>query len=132
MATDFLLTRILDTRSDADSPITEEFVQDIISNTFHNSALVRSDGTALYTGAVDSDPTNVASSKVIDAGPTGGAITNVSVNMIYEITSGTAKGTFATVVAIGSGSSRLTVNANLYAAGMRSADTYRIIYGTQT
>ena len=125
-------TVIKDARSDADSPTTEELWQDTISNTNHNNALVRSDGTAIYIGAIDSDPTNATSSDVIDAGPTGGAIANVLVNMTYEVTNGTALGTRVTINQKGSGSSRLTVSTNLFSAGMRSGDTYAVIYGIAT
>ena len=132
VASDFNFTRILDTRTDADSPITEELVQDIQSNTFHNNALVRSDGTAVYTGVIDSDPTDASSSNVIDAGPTAGSIANCKVNMLYEVTDGNAQGTIGTINQIASGSDRLTVNTNLFDAGMRSGDGYRIIYGLAT
>ena len=129
MGYSFAYTRIKDTRTDADSPVTEQLMQDMTSNDAFNNALVRSNGTAIYTGAIDSDPTNATTSKVIDAGPTGGAIGNVLATMIYEVTSGSAIGVMGTINAIGAGSSRLSVNTNLYSQGMRSGDTYRVIYG---
>lgn len=132
MAYSFAYTRIKDTRTDPDSPITEALMQDLTSNDAFNNGLIRSNGTALYTGTVDSDPTSAATSKAIDAGPSGGAIGNVLSGMIYEVTSGNALGVMGTINAIVAGSNRVSVNTNLYSQGMRSGDSYRVIYGNAT
>lgn len=132
MGADNNFVRIQDSRIDADSPITEQLMFDAVSGINHGFALVRSDGSALMAGTFDSDPTNTGSSRIVDAGPSAGSIGNVLVGHYLEMTTGTAKGSQAKVVAIRVGSSRLTLNTNLYSLGARSGDGYEILYGMAT
>ena len=127
MASDNNFVRIADSRSDADSPYTEELSQDHVSNENHVLALIRSDGTGLCGGTADTI-TDVANSVVTDAAPSDGAITNILVGHVIEVVDGAAAGTFATVTVAGSGST-FTVDTNLVTAGMLAGDTYRILYG---
>ncbi|MDB4311897.1 phage tail protein [bacterium] len=132
MATNEEIVKILDTRTDADSPLTEGLVQDMVSLSRHGVSLVRSDGTGIMKGAFTADPTDAASSRAVDTAPTNGSIANVNVNMVMEVLTGTAAGNYSTVVEVGGSSGRMTQDTNLYSLGARSGDEYRIIYGEAT
>lgn len=129
MTVDNDFTRVPDSDVDRDSPLIQRVTRAWTSNQNHALALTRSDGSAICTGTADS-VTNVANSVVTDAAPSGGAVANVQASMVMEVVDGDAIGTFATVLS--TGASTITVDANLYAAGMRAGDTYRILYGVAT
>ena len=126
---DFTDIRILDSRSDADSPITEALVQDLIGNTQHNHALIRSDGSALMAGTIGT-VSNAANSIVYASSTvTAGSITNSKANMYLEVTNGSAAGTLAKITTVTAGSNNVTVNTNLVTAGAANGDAFRVIFG---
>jgi len=83
----------------------------------------------IVEGAADSDPPNTAPSTLTDAAPTTGAFTDIVVGQTLEIsTSDRALNKRFVITDVLTGPDRIEVAENLFAAGVRSGDIYRVMY----
>jgi hypothetical protein len=118
------LRTILDTETDANSPGSEELMSQIRENI--EALILLLLGTGI-SGTATSDPSNDANGYFYD---TGSAWTDDLHNgRTLLITSGAAKGNMYVIDDTVNGSDRLDCTGdNLYADGVRSGDSYKILY----
>jgi len=118
------LRAILTTETDADSPINEELMSQIRENLEAILILLASTG---ITGSATSDPPNDTTGYLTD---TASSWSNDDHNgRTLLLTSGLAKGNMYTIDDTDDANNRLVCTGdNLYADGVRSGDTYLILY----
>lgn len=115
---------LLDTETDHDSPGSEELVSQIRENI---EALFMSLLDTGVSGTATSDPSNDANGYFYDTA--GGWTNDLHNGRTLLITSGAAKGNMYTIDDTVDASDRLDCTGdNLYADGVRSGDSYKILY----
>lgn len=115
---------ILDTEDDANSPVNEEYTQQLRYNKVALLLLMLDTGES---GTATSDPPNDTTGWLIDTA--AGFVDDEHNGRSLLITSGTAKGLFYTIDDTEAGNNRVEcAGDNLYAAGVRSGDSYKILY----
>jgi len=118
------LRAILTTETDADSPINEELMSQIRENLEAILILLASTG---ITGSATSDPPNDTTGYLTDTASTWSNDDHNGRTLL--ITSGLAKGNMYTIDDTDDANNRLVCTGdNLYADGVRSGDTYLILY----
>jgi len=115
---------ILNTEDDANSPINEEYIQQLREILVGLILLMVDTGVS---GSATDDPPDDATGQFED---TALGIADDEYNqMTLLITSGTAKGMFYTIDdCVQASDSFFCTGDNLYAAGVRSGDTYKVLY----
>jgi len=86
--------------------------------------------TVIIEGVVDVDPPNQLTSFIRDTNPTFGILENAATGDIVEMRSGTAILQEFVITFINLNKSRLFVAENLFAAGVRAGDSYRVFFAS--
>ncbi len=118
------LRTILDTETDDESPGSEELMSQVRENIEALFILLLDTGVG---GAIDSDPPDDTTGYLVD---TGASFANDQHNnRTTLITSGLAKGNMYEISDTEAANNRIEhADDNLYADGVREADTYKILY----
>lgn len=119
-----------DAEVDFKSPASEEIFKRAFKNALKElQDFIGSNGLGMLAGALDSDPPNTAPSYIVDTNPTVGELNfdNKFKGAYLTFTSGTASGQKFLVTGSTASTARIATAENLYAAGARSGDTYRMM-----
>jgi len=115
---------ILDTEDQADAPNAEELLQQLRENLEVLFMLLLDTG---ISGSATEDPPDDATGVLTDAGSPAPFTADEHNDRTLVITSGTAKNTIYTIDDTTT-TTLVCTDDNLYAAGVRSGDTYKILY----
>ena len=120
-----------DARLGPNKPDSEGIQQNLRDIIIYLTDLIRAQ--KIVFGTADSNPPSTTPSQLTDAAPTTGALTDIVIGQTLEIvTSDRAEQKRFTITAVNLGSDEIEVAENLFLAGVRSGDEYRVIFNVPT